>query len=243
MSGPIRWLAPLAIAAALCLPGTGHAGAGTDGLFNAAYFEKIEAHLDRAIGPSTHVWHELVSPEIHVDLVPIPPDASRPFWTIVTAGMSYKPMTIPAGSGPEWRRAELMILLPADWAGDLTDQASLQDEGNWAPFRLLKELARFPHENGTFLAPGHTVDLGRPVSPGSQMTSAMVHWAIVLNEDDLSIATDDGELINFYAVYPIHPDEREGAMKNGSDSIFDLMLNSGTGLIFDPSRPSLLAAQ
>ena len=152
-------------------------------------------------------------------------------------------MTLPEGlDAKDWGRAELMILVPADWAGNLADPETIKDEGNFAPFRLLTEMARFPHNNTTFLGPGHTVQNGKPVAPGSPMDSAMIHWSVALPSDQLRLTLDNGDKINFYAVYPIHASERQVAVDQNTDVVFEKMLETGAGLVFNPKRPPLFPA-
>lgn len=60
------------------------------------------------------------------------------------AGGDEAPMNAPEGA-EEWRYAELLCVLPADW-----------------PVRRLKSLARLPHEHDTWPGPGHTIPHGDP---------------------------------------------------------------------------------
>src|SRR5262245_45453724 len=114
--------------------------------------ELISDHIGRHYGKIAVVWHEIISDLVHVDVHWVQPTAERPYHTLVTSGMSDRPMTVPAGA-EEHRYAELMLSLPADWP--LSSEA-FQDDSNYWPVRLLKMLARFPHEYDTWMCFGHT---------------------------------------------------------------------------------------
>jgi suppressor of fused protein SUFU len=70
-------------------------------------------------------------------------------------------MTVSPGHGIS-PYAELAICLPADWP---LDQESFRDWSVPWPVRLLKQVARLPHEYGTWLGPWHSVPNGDPAVP------------------------------------------------------------------------------
>jgi hypothetical protein len=77
------------------------------------------------------VWHELASDLVHIDVHVTPPSPGRPRYTLVTSGMSDRPMSVPPGI--DSRYAELMTALPADWP--LTAEA-FRDEATYWPVRV-----------------------------------------------------------------------------------------------------------
>lgn len=70
---------------------------------------------------------------------------------LVTSGVSERPMAAPPGVPDTWRRAELLMCLPAGWP--LGPAALREDRHGW-PLRWLRMLARFPHAYGAFLSGG-----------------------------------------------------------------------------------------
>ena len=122
------------------------------------YLEQIARHIERTIGPAARWcfmrWFRRMR-DIDLHIVPAQPhvEASdqRPlggdYVTVVTSGMSSKPMKLP----PEAKKngvseyAELMLALPKDWPGlrpDGTfDQREMKDEAKWWPFSWLKRMA------------------------------------------------------------------------------------------------------
>ena len=53
-------------------------------LYSGEDMEAVEEHIHSAFGPIQNVWHELFSPDIHVDLCLIPPAEDRPYYTPVS---------------------------------------------------------------------------------------------------------------------------------------------------------------
>ena len=73
--------------------------------------EAISDHIERHIGKIAQVWHEILSDLVHVDVHEIAPTEDRPYWTLVTSGMSDRSMAAPDGY-EEWAFAELMLCVP-----------------------------------------------------------------------------------------------------------------------------------
>jgi hypothetical protein len=74
----------------------------------------IEAHIEKWIGKPATVFHELISDKVHIDIHIIPPSESRRCYTLVTSGMSDRPMKAPE-QRPDLAYAELFLSLPPDW--------------------------------------------------------------------------------------------------------------------------------
>ena len=74
------------------------------------YRDDIIAHLERYFGPTAGIIEEIRSEWVKVDLIVVPPTSARPFWMLVTSGMSDRPMTLPDLEKPDdWRFAELRL--------------------------------------------------------------------------------------------------------------------------------------
>ena len=102
----------------------------------------ISRHVCRCVGKIDVVFHEIVSDDLHIDVHHVRSSWRRRFELLVTSGMSERPMSVPDES--ECPYAELAILLPRAWP--LNEEAFRNEDHYW-PIRLLKFLARFPHEN------------------------------------------------------------------------------------------------
>ena len=82
--------------------------------------DRISDHIEKHIGPVASVFHELVSDLVHIDVHMVEPTPERPCYTLVTSGMSDKPMQAPEGH-EDLAYTELMICLPPNWP--LTEEA------------------------------------------------------------------------------------------------------------------------
>jgi predicted Zn finger-like uncharacterized protein len=109
---------------------------------NEKHIEAISAHIERYIGDVDMVFHEIISDLVHIDIHWVQPTSDRPTHTLITSGMSDLPMTVP-DECLDLQFAELMVTLPADW--QISEEA-FEDENWYWPVRLLKMLARLPHE-------------------------------------------------------------------------------------------------
>ena len=200
--------------------------------------DAITAHIDEHIGEIDQVWHELISDLVHIDVHQVPPSEDRPFWTFVTSGMSDKPMTVPEGA-EAFAYAELMICLPPDWP---VGEEDFNDENNYWPIRLLKVLARLPHEYETWLGPGHTVPNGgedpSPYADNNQFVCALIMSpCIALPADVALLELPDGRKINFYAVWPMHQSEVDLKLKRGLDALLDQFEKHQVTELLDLNRP------
>jgi hypothetical protein len=61
------------------------------------YLETITKHVQRHFGTDAFVLHEHKSSTVHVDLHVVPPNHSRPYFTLLTSGLRDLDMHVPAG--------------------------------------------------------------------------------------------------------------------------------------------------
>ena len=208
---------------------------------DAARAEAIVAHVERHLGPVGGVWHELVSDLVHVDLHVVEPTDDRPFPTIVTTGMSDAPMRIPSELGDSLGYAELTIGLPADWP--LTQEA-FEDEAHYWPLRLLKGLARLPHAYDTWLGPGHTIPHGDPATAyaeGVDFCCALILPPVSAPQEFWTLELTDTKAVDFYAVYPLYPEEMQFKLENGMDALLERFQAAGITDRLDPGRVNTCA--
>lgn len=181
--------------------------------------EQISEHIEKYIGPIETVFHELVSEQVHIDIHWVPPTKERPFHTLITSGMSDKPMSTPEDI-EDSDFAELSICLPGHWK---ISQKDFEDDTNYWPVRWLKILSRFPHEYNTWLGYGHTIPNGDPAvgfAKNTELSSMLLLPSIVFSEE-FRVLKLDNKSINFYTLIPLFEEEVELKMKKGVDSLFD----------------------
>ncbi|WP_224994400.1 suppressor of fused domain protein [Cesiribacter sp. SM1] len=206
--------------------------------------EAISNHIEKHVGTIASVFHEIVSDLVHIDVHWVKPSASFPFHTLVTSGMSDKPMTVPEGM-EEHQYAELCILLPADWEinGDglkLMEEV-FRDEKNYWPVRWLKIIARFPHEYNTWVGWGHTIPNGENAAPFAENTALgcmLLMPAVSLPTEFLELKINDHKTINFYCLYPLYKEEMEYKLNKGSDALLGKFEKYNISNVVDINRPN-----
>ncbi len=201
--------------------------------------ERIGAHLERTLAASESVWHELVSDRIHLDVHIVAAADDRPYITLVTSGMSARPMNVPSSveDRASWQHAELCMVLPPDWKLDQVDD----DQWFW-PLRLIKTLARLPHEYDTWLGWGHSIpngDPARPYTPGTQLAGAIIVPPEALPDDFFVV---EGEPpIHIFQVVPVTALEMGFKLALGVDALIE-KLEEAHPAIFGPLDPARASA-
>jgi hypothetical protein len=207
---------------------------------DAEALEAIGDHIEKHIGKIETVMHEIVSDLVHIDVHVVEPTAERNFYTLITSGMSDLPMTVPE-SAEEFKFAELLICLPANW--DMTKvNDALTGEEHWWPIRWLKYLARFPHEYDTWLGEGHTIpnsDPPEPFAKNTQLCCALLTPPLLFGAESLSLKIREDKTINFYALLPIYKEEMEFNLKHGGEQLYDRFDQAGVNELLDINRKNV----
>lgn len=209
---------------------------GFEGASGEPSIEEISNHIEKHIGEIYRVFHELVSEHVHIDVHWVKPTKERPFHTLVTSGMSDKPMNTPDGVD-DCEFAELSICLPEDWK---ISEEDFKDERNYWPIRWLKYLARFPHEYNTWLGYGHTIPNGDPAEPFADNTelNTMVLLPTILFAGDFQTLHLKDKSIDFYTLIPIYTEEVNLKLKKGVEALFDGFDKFGVSDVVNLNRPN-----
>lgn len=194
--------------------------------------EAVEGHIEQYFGKFKNVFHELVSPDIHVDICVVPPSEERDYCTLVTMGMGAHRMNVPEELAEyKLERAELAIALPADWK---LDQASMKDEKWYWPIRLLKSLARLPIASDTWLGFGHTMDNEEDFAKDTKLCAAILTGPQDTEDGSEVCILPSGEEVNFYQVIPLYRDELEYKLAHDADALLGKM--NGISFVVEPDR-------
>jgi len=191
-------------------------------------------------------FHELVADDIHLELHIVPPHPGCNFHTIVTSGMSTRPMTPPpdAEAGAT-HYAELMAVLPADWPGLRPDgtlvQWYMEEEANWWPIRWLKTIARMPHEYDTYVGAGQTIPNGARGEPYAANTGfgGVLLAPSALHPQSHRLAVHDDMAIEFLALWPLYPEEMEMKRTQGTDALRAALAREGVTELVDVRRKNV----
>ena len=206
--------------------------AGVPEVYTEEEMEAVEGHIQQYFGKVENVFHELVSPDIHVDICMVPPTEERDYCTLVTMGMGAHRMNVPEELVEyKLERAELAIALPADWK---LDQESMKDEKWYWPIRLLKSLARLPIASDTWLGFGHTMDNEEDFAENTKLCAAILTGPQGTKDGSEVCTLPGGEEVNFYQVIPLYEDELDYKLEHDVDALLDKM--AGISFVVNPTR-------
>jgi len=198
--------------------------------------EAVEGHIQQYFGKVENVFHELVSPDIHVDICIVPPTEERDYYTLVTMGMGAHRMNVPEELAEyKLERAELAIALPADWK---LDRESMQDERWYWPIRLLKSLARLPINCDSWLGHGHTVENREAFADNTKLCTATLIGPQDTEDGSEVCTLPGGEEVNFYQVIPLYEDELDYKLAHDADALLDKM--DGISFVVNPTRQNAI---
>ena len=201
-------------------------------VYSEEEIEVIEGHIQQYFGNFETVFHELSSPDIHVDICVVPPSEEHDYYTLVTMGMGAHRMNVPEELAEyKLERAELAIALPKDWK---LKQEDMKDERWYWPIRLLKSLARLPIASDTWLGWGHTMDNQEPFAPDTELCAAILTGPQGTEDGSEFCTLPGGEEINFYQVIPLYRDELEYKLAHDADALLDKM--EGISFVVKPDR-------
>jgi hypothetical protein len=198
----------------------------------------ISDHITRHIGEPATVFHELISDLVHIDIHIVAPTAGRNYYTLVSSGMSDRPMTVPPQAA-DFAYGELMLSLPSDWP---MSQEDFKSSRNYWPVELLKFLARMPHEYQTWLSYEHTIPNGDPAEPFDNsvaFSGAMLAPPRLVPMEFHTLDAGDGKTIRFYAVLPVYREEMDLKLKLGADALYERLDKIQVSELLDVRRKNV----
>jgi len=197
------------------------------------FIEQRERYYQKWLGPCLTVYHEMQPILPHVDVYLHGPSKKmkRPFYTLVTGGMSDLRMNTPPGVP---RRAELIGYLTAP--PDPDDPEPLE-------VYLMRHLATFPARHDTWFGHGHTVPNGnyQPFTTDCELTgSLLVVPTFFEDEEFLNGLTIDGDEVIFLWQVLLTTDELEYKLRHGLEDLFALFSIKQFPPYFDFDRKSIV---
>lgn len=181
-------------------------------------WDAVEAHLERYFGHCDNVFHEIASPDIHVDIYVMAPTRSRNYYVLSTFGMGAHRMNVPAElSDKKLERSELVVTLPPDWkVGD-------GDERWYWPIRWLKILARLPIQEAGWLGWGHTVanPNDAPFADNTRLCGVMLAMPGAFGAEAARCPLPNGDQVNFYQMLPLTFEEMQFKLHHSAQALLE----------------------
>lgn len=189
-------------------------------LYSEQELDEYEKFIESQFGEFESVLHEIYSPDIHLDILIIPPNEKSNYYKLITMGAGAYKMNVPAELQQyQFERAEFMIFLPPDW-----DIKSSDGKFYW-PIKELKSTARLPINCNTWLGLGHTVSSDAENTPYDESTKFCSMLLLNgLNQDfeKMNLKISGLGKINFYQLFPLYEDELKYKHENGLDALCEL---------------------
>ena len=188
-------------------------------LYDEKDLNEVDEYISKAFGNFENVFHEIISPDIHLDVCFIPSTNEEPFFKLVTMGAGAYDMDIPE-QWKEYRleRAEYVIYVPKEW------NLNSPEIADYWPIKVLKDVARLPILCDTWLSFGHTTqddEEGSPYAPNTKFNSVVLDFC-ENHQGEVRLETSSGKTINFYQIIPLYPEELEFKMNNDAETLIDL---------------------
>lgn len=185
------------------------------------WLQQIRSHVERHIGRIDRVFPGDPASGT-ADVLHVRPLDSRPYHTLVTAGMSTIAMPVPPEVNAP-HRLELMMTLPEGWKPG----SDVADERVQWPVRLLQSLSRRPRdERESWLGWGHTIlngDPPRPFAAGTELCGVIIAPSLLVPVAfyELNI---EGERVAFYSTIPLYLEELELQRSKGMAVLLERLL-------------------
>lgn len=194
------------------------------GLHDDDFLEQRESHYIRFFGPLTEpVMHSTDAKVPHIDVYQFKPTAQRPYWTLITGGMSdMRQPGVPEELSP---RAEIMLYAsqPTGWM-----------------FNVLKGLAEMPFDDDTFLHWRHTVPNGMPMTAKPSLLTNFFFLPPYFEPQGFDRLRIEGDRVNILWMIPITDEELAFKLENGGDALEELFVENRLPQVIDETRGSLV---
>ena len=179
-------------------------------------WDAVEAHMERYFGPCDNVFHEIMSPDIHVDIYIMKPTPQRNYYVLSTFGMGAHRMNVPEElAEKKLERAEIIVTLPPYWK--VTESG---EEWYW-PIRWLKILARLPINEEGWLGWGHTIANpdDAPFAENTKLCGLVLTEPQGFDEDAVCCPLPGGDEVNFYHMIPLTFEEMQFKLAHDAQTL------------------------
>jgi len=189
-------------------------------LYNQEQLDLYKKYVNDKIGKFELVYHELYSPDIHLDILVIPPNEEDNYYKLVTKGMGAYKMNVPdVIKNYELDRAELVMYLPPDWDLDFS-----KEENGWV-IKQLKIIARTAIVENGWVGFGHSFATDEKalekVAPNTQLAGSVLLMALDKDFKYFDLELPDIGKINFYQVFPLYKEELEYKNQFGTKKLME----------------------
>lgn len=203
----------------------------TSGYTKQEYLE-VEKYIEKNFGEIKYVIHEEVLDNLHIDIAVIPPNKKENYYKLITIGMGACKMKLPEElSNYHLEFSELVIFLPSEW------NIKGEEEKWFWPIRWLRNMARLPFEENTWIGFGHTVDCQEPFADNTKLSAMLFLTPLDRRNHSAMVKLSNHRRIKFYQLCPIYHEEMEFCLKSSDiDDFIELLSDEDLRLIVNVDR-------
>jgi hypothetical protein len=203
-------------------------------LYSEKELNEYEEHVTKHFGEFKEVFHEMVSPDVHLDVIIIEPTEDEPYYKLITEGAgAYRQNAPKEYVDSKGHYAEYMIFLPADW------NIKSNEMSYYWPIGELKKIARLPIDCNTWLGAGHTIHSNadmEQIDESTKLNSFMLLCGLDKDAKQCELRLKSGKLINFYLLMPLYQEELDYKLNNGYEAFMNLVPDEDLPPIVNPNR-------
>ena len=202
----------------------------------------VTDHIQKYFGLNFFTLHEEKSTVVHLDVHVVLPSAPRPYYTLLTSGMSDRAMR-GLRSAAKSALAEVCLCLPKEWPIGQKDMEWATPEFFW-PIVVLKNVARYPHVHETWLAAGHTIGSSQQpmaLDPENRFVGLILVKPRSFSEEAQQITVADGREIQYLAIIPLLKEELTFKLELGADALDEKLNAAGITELLNPHRRSVIS--
>jgi len=190
----------------------------------------MRGYLTKYLGPVDELsLQEIIPTGIPLSILRIQANEQL---VLATEGMSAQP--IPGPVRPAFE--ELIVRLKDNWP---LEGESLDDPRYRWPIDWLRKVARWPHENQTWLGTGMVFANGDPPEPIAPDTAQSSVLVVPAGHHLMPWRRPDGEEVIFYLLYPIYAEEAAFEKAQGTKALLERFRDRDAPMHFDPHRKNL----
>ena len=188
-------------------------------LYTKKELTAYDNHIRGCYGSYSEVLHEIVSPDIHLDIVPFPPTKAAPYYKLVTMGAGAYRMNVPAELADDsLEYAEYVLYLPPNW------NIRSSDSVDYWPIGMLKTIARLPVSCDTWLGYEHTIQANAdasPVAENTELNSFLLLPGLDAAGNRCDFRLNEEKYMRFYQVMPLYQEELDFKMTYGTEALLE----------------------
>jgi len=204
-------------------------------MYSEEEWNAVEAHMERYFGHCDNVFHELFSPDIHVDIYIMNPTPERNYYVLSTFGMGAHRMNVPKELAErKLERAEILVALPPNW------KVREEDERWYWPIRWLKIMARLPIHEDSWLGWGHTVANpgDAPFADQTKLCGVILTQPGAFDAQAVCCPLPNGDEVNFYQMLPLTFEEMQFKLHHSAEELLARFTPEQLEVV-DPHRSSV----